>query len=199
MRGLTGLRRGLLPVLAVLLTACSSPAQTPSTSKATTAGGGSGVMLVGSIDTTGDFNITSAFTARPEMQVGALPTPAPAGTTCAEYANGVGNRSAFVSPEIHTAGNPNVYVRVVVSPGYAGPGSYTTENAPGLTGAAVVSIEQGPGPALQLYNSRHGGSTTLTVAADGSGTLTFTRWGTDEVRQGHIAGHLWGTIRWECR
>ena len=198
MRGLKRFRR--LPlVAAILLTACNSAAQSPTTIKRSATAGGPGVMLAGSIDTTGDFKVSGSFTVRPEMQVGALPTPAPATATCSQYARGLGKADTFVSPEIHTSGNPNVYFRAIVNPGFSGPGTYTTQNAPGLTGAAIVSIEQGPGPSSQLYNTRHGGSTTLTVAADGSGTLTFTRWGSDEVRQGHIAGYLWGNIRWICR
>lgn len=194
MRGLIGLRRALL-LTAAVLTACSSQAHTVTSPTAA----GRGVTLAGSIETTGDFKISGSFSVRPEMQVGPLPTPAPISATCSQYAKGLGKGNAFVSPEIHTSGNPNVYARAVVSAGYAGPGTYTTQNAPGLTGVAIVSIQQGQGPASQLYNTRHGGSTALTVAADGSGTLAFTRWGSDEVRQGHIAGYLWANIHWTCR
>lgn len=199
MPGLSRFCRGVLIAGTVFTAACSSQAQTPIAKPTANAGGGSGVRLVGSIDTTGDFAVSGSFTVRPDMQVGPLPTPAPASATCSQYARGLGDGHSFVSPEIHTSGNPNVYFRAVISPGFSGPATYSSNTAPGLSGVAIVSIEQGQGPSLQVYNTRHGGSTTLTVGADGSGTLTFTRWGTDEVRQGHIAGYLWGTIRWTCR
>jgi hypothetical protein len=190
-----------LPLLLVALVAigCSQPSASSSSSASPrTPSGHGGVRLSGSIETSGDFRVTGSFTADAAMVVGPIPTPAPDTATCTKYARGLGNPGTFVSPAIHTTGNPSVFVQVVINPGYTGPGTYM-QSSLGFSGTASVSIQQGQGPVYQVYNTRHGGTATLTVAADGSGTLVFTKWGSDEVRQGHIAGFLWGTIQWTCR
>jgi hypothetical protein len=177
---------------------CLGGGPTPAATAIAT-GSQAAITLSGSIATWGDNRISGPFSGRAEMLAGPLPTGATAPSTCADYARGLGNAGTFVSPEIHTAGNPNVYFRASISLGYAGPGTYTSQTTPALSGSAAVSQESAQGPVVQVYNTKHGGSTTLTVRPDGSGTLTFTDWGTTEVRQGHIAGHLWGSIEWTCR
>lgn len=196
MLGLMPLKRGLTVAGGLLLVACTSPTGGP-TPGPTAATLGHGPVLTGSISVQGDFTIASAFSTPAQLLVRASPAAAPATSTCVDYARGFHNTTGFVAPEVHTAGDPNVYFEATVA-GYAGPGTYSGRTIPGFNGAAAVTVGT-PSGATSVYNPRRGGTTTLTVAADGSGSLTFSRWTSTEVRGGNIAGYLDGTVQWVCR
>jgi hypothetical protein len=128
---------------------------------------------------------------------GSSTTTAP--STCAEYAKGVAAGSqreglSFLAPVVQTTGSPAVYLRVAISFGYFGPGTYTSGATPGVAGTASVADDD-----FALYHSTNASMMTVTVRPDGSGTLSFSRWRADEVRGGIIAGHLGGTVSWVCR
>lgn len=193
--GLTPSRIWVAIAATTALVACapqSAPSLTPS--PAVTRGA---PMLTGSISVEGDFAIASTFVRPAQIQVGSSPSTAPATTSCVDYAKGFSHATAFAAPEIHTTGDPNVYFQATLT-GYKGPGTYSGRFVPGLNGAAAVTFGS-PSAAVQVYNPRRGGTTTLTVAADGSGSFTFSRWTTTEVRGGNIAGYLDGSVEWVCR
>jgi len=169
-----------------------SPAASPVT-------GSRGPMLVGTIQVGGDFTITGTFASQAEVEVGVLPTAAPTSSTCAEYAAGSVSAATFVAPEIHTRSEPQLYFRASMNHGYTGPGTYNGGGSPGLTGVAAVTVASSVGGAVTIYNSKNRGITTLTVRPDGSGTITFSHWGSDETRAGIIAGYLYGSVSWTCQ
>lgn len=192
-------RRSLCAAGAILLTACAGQSGSPSPKlTASPASSSRGPLLIGSVSVQGDYQISGDFSSRAEMEVGAVPTSAPASSTCTQYASGFGS-SRFVAPEVHSGTDPSLYVRATIDADYAGPGTYTNRGSPPVHGDATVSVGSSVGNVFTIYNSRQSGSATLTVAADGSGTLSFSRWGSTESRAGHIAGFLDGTVQWTCR
>ena len=154
---------------------------------------------MGTVSTQGDQVIRATFDTPAELELAGSPSPASRSATCAGYADGLGVPGAFVVPEIHTTGDTSLYFRIVMRTGYAGPGSYSTQADPGLAGEIVVSINQAMSPVFSVYKSTRGGTGTLTVHPDGSGSFTFSTWGSDESRGTNIAGDLDGTIVWTCR
>jgi len=183
----------------LIVVACSGQpsalsTHSPPTSRPTA---GKGPTLIGSISVAGDFSISATFTTSAERVVGGFPTPASSMGTCAGYANGLGDPQAFATPEVATKGDTSLYFRAFIKFGYAGPRTYQSSSTPGLAGNAAVTVGNG-GP-VTVYNPRRGGTTTLTVASDGSGTLSFSRWPSDETRGTNIAGYLDGTVRWSCQ
>jgi hypothetical protein len=181
--------------------ACTAQPSTPSARNSATgvAQASQGPTLTGSIAVAGDFGTSGTFATRAESLVGSNPAPAPEAATCADYAKGFGNVGTFAVPEVHTKGDHSVYFRGSISFGYSGPGTYRTGITPGLSGAASVTVGSSVGGATTLYNPRRGGNTTLTVASDGSGSFTFSRWASTETRGTNIAGYLDGTVQWTCR
>lgn len=203
-------RAALVCAAGLISAACSSASSTTATSTAApmpatpavtpTATAATGPTLSGTVATRGDYWITSAFTAPGEMETNGDPTPAPPAATCRDYAGGLGGAGTFAAPEVHTtAGSNPLFVRTTIDSGYTGPGTYTSTRNPSLTGIASVTLNVGGSTAYTLYNSKKaGGTVTLTVQADGSGSVSFADWGSDETRQGISGGSLDGTIQWSC-
>jgi uncharacterized protein (TIGR02118 family) len=197
MRGLKRAKRWICVTCGLIAVACSGQPSASSTHSPQPSTAGQGPTLIGWISVAGDFSISSRFATSAEKVVGGFPTPASPTGTCAGYANGLGNPQAFAAPELTTKGDTSLYFRAFITFGYAGPGTYQSRSTPGLAGNAAVTV--GTGGPVTVYNPKRGGTTTLTVAPDGSGTLTFSRWPSDETRGTNIAGYLDGTLRWSCQ
>lgn len=190
-----GLSRAAVTTLAIATCACAaatggSPPATP------TATAVASHHLTGTIALGGDYTTTAHFSVAASVPAGATLTPEPA-RTCAGYAAGSG-AAAFLGPVVETATNPAIFLASEVKFGYRGAGTYTATSTPGLSGTAEITVPTPQGGTTQVYRSTDASVMQLTVAADGSGTLTFQRWRTDEVRGNVIAGHLDGTITWVC-
>lgn len=102
---------------------------------------------------------------------------------------------------IQTSGFHNIYVGVTMSSGYRGPGTYTLQNTPSMTGVAVEGIGAAGSAVYMVFNATDGGHATLIVRPDGSGSLKIDHWDSDEVRQGPGASqvYIFGSVEWTCR
>ncbi|MBV8528262.1 MAG: hypothetical protein JOZ75_08115, partial [Candidatus Dormibacteraeota bacterium] len=79
----------------------------------------------------------------------------------------------------------------------------TYQSAGNGTLTGTISVGVGVGGAQQttysIFRSMIGGSSSMTVRADGSGSFTFTEWGSDEVRgDTGSAASISGTVTWTC-
>lgn len=154
-------------------------------------------MLTGTISVTGAHEFTAHFATHVVIEVGVQTTPAPYGSTCADYARGFlqqGGGTSFDAPVLHTPGSENVYLRASLRASYMGPGTYASQQTAGLAGQAIVQY----GGAFDDFASTHG-ATALTVKRDGSGTLTFSDWRTSEVRGGLPGVEIAGAVDWVCQ
>jgi hypothetical protein len=154
--------------------------------------------LNGSVSVAGGYAVHGDFSTAPAVLRGALPTAAPAGYTCTDYAHGerdsVSGASAFVSPQMQTAGASSVFVQVILASGYGGPSTYDSTITPALTGTAAITIPPASAPQFDDFHSRFYGSVTLTVRPDGSGSVTITNWGSPGSDS-----RISGSARWSCR
>lgn len=85
--------------------------------------------------------------------------------------------------------------------GYHGPGEYAGAGSGALTGTISVGVGAGGAqqPTYSIFRSVIGGSSSMTVRPDGSGTFTFSEWGSDEVRGvTGSAASISGTVSWTC-
>jgi hypothetical protein len=152
---------------------------------------------VGSAEIDGAYEATGTFSTHPEVLVGSLPQAPPAHDTCADYANGFAQHpTSFVPPAVKTSGTTTLYLTTTLASGYHGPGTYTSTTSPMLSGQAAVGVGDvgdlnGAGY-IDTFRSGFPGTTTLTVHADGSGTLEFSSWGSD-------ATIISGMVQWVCQ
>ncbi len=170
-----------------------SPAATPHVSAP---------RLVGTISVNGGVTLNTGFSSKAEIDAGGTVTPAHARATCADFARGIQpDPAAFVAPTVQTTGDTTVYLSATVATGYHGAGAYTSGSNPALTGTLVYGSGMGAGQSgvFTVFRSAIGGSTTLTVAADGSGMLAFSNWGSDEYKGGQGTVDISGTVTWTCR
>lgn len=184
---------------------CAGCAASPSVNVAVppTSGGGAGTgtnappRLIGSAEIDGAYRATGTFTTHPEVLVGSLPQAPTAHDTCADYASGFAqNPTSFVVPALKTSGTTTLYLTTTLASGYHGPGTYSSATSPMLSGRMAVGIGDvgdlnGAGY-IDTFRSGFPGTTTLTVHADGSGTLEFSSWGSD-------ATIISGTVQWVCQ
>jgi hypothetical protein len=158
---------------------------------------------------TGAVQLSSTFSAPAALEVAGTQTPAPAGSTCAEYARGFdrpaqdGGGKGFDAPEVHSAkvNRQTMYVSVSMATGYAGPGTYDSRRNSSLTGYAAQDVDNASGVATTSFTPRIHGFTTLTVNADGSGSLVLTDWGSTEVHGAVGAGgvSINASVTWVCQ
>jgi hypothetical protein len=165
----------------------------------------SGPLLTGTISVSGGATLTATFSARAEVLSGGSLTSVSASDTCANYADGLTqNPTSFSAPELQTAGGSNVYMKATIASDYHGPGTYSSETTPLFDGTLVYGIGFATGQngaATVFRSSIHGihGATTLTVRPDGSGSLEFSDWQSDEVRgDTGPAATVDGTVTWTC-
>ena len=158
----------------------------------------SGAHVKGTLQVSGDYDLQTSFDTPAPADIGGKTQPVSESTTCAQYAKGAGTPGTFEVPQVNASGDTTLYLTGGMTSGYAGPKTYTTTSNKGLTGEIVVSTPQGPGSAFTIYRSARGGTATLTVKPDGSGTLRFNEWGSTETRGTNIAGAVEGTLDWTC-
>jgi hypothetical protein len=207
--------------VAVICTSCisaSAPAQStrPASPTATApipspspSSGPSGPRLTGTISVTGGVQLTSTFSTPAAQEVAGTQTPAPVGSTCAEYAMGFdrpsqdGGGKSFDAPEVHSAkvNHQSIYVSVSIGKGYTGPGTYDSRRNSSLQGYAGQDVENPTGVATTPFDSRIHGLTTLTVNPDGSGSMNLVDWGSTEVHGAVGAGgvSINASITWVCQ
>jgi hypothetical protein len=154
--------------------------------------------LSGTVTVAGGYAVHGAFTTAPAVLRGALPTTAPAGYTCTDYAVGArdpaSGANTFVTPQMQTAGANSVFVQVILASGYHGPSTYDSTTTPALTGAAAITIPPASAPQIDAFRSVFYGSVTLTVRPDGSGSVTITNWGSPGSDS-----RISGSASWSCR
>ena len=158
---------------------------------------------------TGAVQLNSTFSASAAIEVAGTQTPAPAGSTCADYAEGFdedaqdGGGKGFDAPEVHSVevNHESMYVSVSLAGGYAGPGTYDSRRTSSLAGYASQDVDNASGIVTTPFESRVHGLTTLTVNADGSGSLGLTNWGSTEVHGATGAGgvSINASITWVCQ
>jgi hypothetical protein len=156
------------------------------------------VHLTGTVTVGGAYAVRGVFSTAPAVLEGTLPSPAPAGYTCVDYAQGARNStsgvSTFVSPQMQTVGSSNVFLRVILASGYHGPSTYASTTALALTGTAAITIPPASAPVIDDFHSAFYGSVTLTVHPDGSGSVTLTNWGSPGSDS-----RISGSANWSCR
>jgi hypothetical protein len=165
-------------------------------------------VLSGRVSISGAASIpTTSFTVDAQMEVGAHQTAPPSQATCADYADGFAGTAppsggvGFVAPMLQTSGYHSIYVGVMMTTGYQGPGTYDTTRNPSLIGVAVEGIGSAGAVVYTVFHSIDHGAMTLTVLADGSGSLRIVHWDSDEVRQtvGTSQVTINGIVTWACR
>lgn len=177
--------------------------QSPSSSAAASA---NGPHLSGTVAISGGATIpTTPFATDAQLDTGQTQVAPPPGATCADYANGFKHAPnvvplSFVAPMIQTSGFHSIYVQVIMSTGYAGPGRYDSAHIPSMSGSAVEGIGTASSLVYTVFHARDSGSIVLTVKPDGSGSLQIEHWDSDEVRQ--VAGssqvNISGVVTWDC-
>jgi hypothetical protein len=179
----------------LVISACAT-ATPPSTSHPTTTA--ASARLAGTVTVGGAYSVQGAFSTAPVVLEGALPSAAPAGYTCADYATGArdpaSGASTFVSPQMETAGPSRAFVQVILEWGYHGPSTYDSTTIAALKGTAEITIPPASAPVIDDFHSAFYGSVALTVRPDGSGSVTMTNWGSPGSDS-----RISGSAKWSCR
>lgn len=148
--------------------------------------------------TSEDVTLDTSFHAEVDAAVSGAVLSSPPASSCAAYAASSG---VFFPPEFDVvSADHSLYFSATVA-SYHGPGTYESAGNGTLTG--TISVGVGIGGAQQtaytIFRSMIGGSSSLTMRADGSGTFTFSEWGSDEVRGNTgSAASISGTVTWTC-
>ena len=143
----------------------------------------------------------SSFRVGVDSAVSGAALTSPPASSCAAYA--ASPSGVFFPPELEVvAADESLYFSATAS-AYHGPGDYTSAGNGALTGTISVGVGVGAGGAQQttysIFRSAIGGTSSMTVRADGSGTFTFSEWGSDEVRgDTGSAASVSGTVSWTC-
>src|SRR5260370_899608 len=171
---------GLTAAVALIFTSCifdSAPVPMRSPGSRTTtlptpSPSPSGPRLTGTISVTGAVQLSSTFNAFAALEVAGAQIPAPAGSSCAAYAEGFDQRAQdgggkrFDAPEALTAkvGNQTMYVSVTMVTGYAGPQPYDSREYTSLAAYASQDVDNSSGIVTTPVTSSRHGLTTLTVS-----------------------------------
>jgi hypothetical protein len=159
----------------------------------------SGPLLSGTVQTSEDVSLSAQFRAPIEVPTASGSATAIPGMSCATYA--AGSNAMFAPPQFDiTSGGHSFYIQAIAS-GYHGAGDYSSPGSGPLSGTIAVGANVGSGqqPAYSIFRSAIGGSSTLSVRPDGSGTFTFSEWGSDEVRGNTgSAAAISGALTWTC-
>lgn len=194
----------LTALIVWLLSACaaSSPSGDSTASSSPTPSPHHGPLLSGTVNVSEADALRGSFSSPLQKPDGFDNTAAPAGTTCAAYAAGF--NGGFAPPvfdvPIGTTGY-GVYFTAQMAKGYHGPGTYRSTVDKSLRGTMAIDVgeQNGQPGAVSIYQSRIGGSSVMSVRGDGSGTLEYDEWGSDESRgDTGSAAAVSGTVRWTC-
>lgn len=194
----------LLVHAAALLSACGPTSAAPESSRPTPrasqpATAPRGPALTGTVQTSEDVTLDTSFHAGIDVAVSGAVLTSPPAPSCAAYAASPGG--VFFPPEFDVvSANHSLYFSATAQ-AYHGPDTYESPGNGTLSG--TISVGVGVGGAQQtaysIFRSMIGGSSSLTVRPDGSGTFTFSEWGSDEVRGNTgSAASLSGTVTWTC-
>ena len=156
-------------------------------------------MLAGTVRTSEDVTLDTSFHAGVDAAVSGALLTSPAAPSCAAYA--ASSSGIFFPPEFDVVVADHSLYFSATAAGYHGPGDYTSAGNGALTG--TISVGVGVGGAQQatysIFRSAIGGSSSMTVRPDGSGTFSFSEWGSDEVRgDTGSAASISGTVSWTC-
>lgn len=206
--------RWLGAAVVLILTSCAPASPTSpvshaqSTPKPSPSSVATGPRLTGTISVAGGVRLTSTFSVPASVEVDGNATPAPAASTCADYARGFdvptasGGGKGFHPPEFQSdkVNHETMYLSVSMPEGYAGPGAYDSRINPSLQGYFAQNIDNPMGVATTPFSSSIHGATLLTVNPDGSGSLDLVNWGSTEVHGAGGAGgvSVSGTVKWTC-
>ena len=186
-----------------VLSACAAAPVAPAASRSTPAsshtGAPRGPVLDGTVQTSEDVTLDTSFRAGVDTAVSGALLASPPASTCSAYAASPGG--VFFPPEFDVVAADHSFYFSATAAAYAGPGEYRSAGNGSLTG--TISLGVGVGGAQQttytIFRSAIGGSSSMTVRPDGSGTFMFTDWGSDEVRGNTgSAASISGTIAWTC-
>jgi hypothetical protein len=148
----------------------------------------------------GGVTFNAHFRAPMQVLAAQEATPAPKGFTCGQYA--AGEDGTFLAPQFDVpSGDHSLYFSGMMTAGYGGQGVYRSDAQPTLEGTISVAVGIGAGQqaAFSIFRSRIGGTSTMTVHADGSGVFDFENWGSDEVRGNTgSAANVTGAVAWTC-
>jgi hypothetical protein len=209
------IRWALLAVALIICTSCVTgppPSAGPAFPPATVAPpssrsvGPAGPRILGTVSVTGAVNLNSTFSAYATVEVAGAQTPAPVGSTCAEYAQGfelaAQSGSGFDAPEVQSAevDRQTIYVSVQIASGYSGPGTYDSRRNSSFAEYASQD-ELNPynpsGTVTIVFMPRIRGFTSLKVKADGSGVLQLTDW--TQISGAAGGGPISVSITWTCQ
>ena len=149
--------------------------------------------------TSEDVTLDTSFQATVDSAVSGAVLTSPPAPSCVAYA--ASPSGVFFPPEFDVVAADHSLYFSATAAAYRGPGDYTSAGNGALTG--TISVGVGVGGAQQttysIFRSMIGGSSSLTVHADGSGSFTFTEWGSDEVRgDTGSAASISGIVSWTC-
>lgn len=190
-----------LMLIAAVLPACATtpsvpPRSTPASSRTAAP---RGPVLAGTVHTSEDVTLDSSFRAGADSAVSGAALTSPPASSCAAYAASPGG--VFFPPEFDVVAEDHSLYFSASAAGYHGPGDYASAGTGTMTGTISVGVGVGGAqqPAYSIFRSMIGGSSSMTVRTDGSGTFTFSEWGSDEVRGNTgSAASISGTVTWTC-
>jgi hypothetical protein len=168
-----------------------APSRTPATH---------GPALTGTVQTSEDVTLNTSFHVTVDSAVSGATLKASPASTCAAYA--ASSDGAFFPPQFDVVSQGHSLYFDAMASGYHGPDDYASAGNGAITGTISVGVNVGAGQpaAYSIFRSIIGGSSDLSVHPDGSGTFTFSEWGSDEVRgDTGSAASISGTVTWTCQ
>lgn len=193
----------LCVVSSAVVSACAATPRVPASPRSTPGSSHStaprGPLLAGTVHTSEDVTLDTSFHAGVDSAVSGAVLTSPPAPSCAAYA--ASPSDVFFPPEFDVVAENHSLSFSATAAGYRGPGDYSSADNGALTG--TISVGVGVGGAQQttysIFRSSIGGSSSMTVRPDGSGTFTFSEWGSDEVRGNTgSAASISGTVDWTC-
>lgn len=191
-----------LLIAGAALTSCGTPT-TPAAQRTTPAPSRAQSqhvpVLTGRVRTSEDVTLDTSFHAGVETAVSGADLTYPPATTCAAYAASAGG--VFFAPEFDVTSADHSLFFSATATSYTGPGDYSSAGNGTITGTISVGVGVGTGQqtAYSIFRSQINGSSTMSVRPDGSGSFTFSEWGSDEVRgNSGSAANISGTLTWTC-
>ena len=187
------LNLGLLVLSATLVAGCggsdtpAAPASSNASSATASAGESSGTCaasaiaakLCATVNVTGDATVSGSTSGLILAD------------TCADFANGKASGLSKGGLQFPTEFAPIDSVAVTPSikiTDYTGPGGYAGNRISGFAGAPGLLVK------LDEFNTSAGGSVAVSVAADGSGTVTYT-----DIKNAAGTKSVSGTIEFTCK
>ena len=191
----------LCAVSSAVVSACAATPGAPASPRSTPGSSGSaaprGPVLTGTVRTSEGVTLDTSFHAGVDSAVSGAVLTSPPASSCATYA--ASPSGVFFPPEFGVVAADHSLYFSATAAGYHGPGDYSSAGNGALTGTISVGVGGAQQTAYSIFRSAIGGSSSMTVRPDGSGTFTFSGWGSDEVRGNTgSAASISGTVSWSC-